>query len=73
MDVAFEELPGRRVLTVTALAGEYHPVPRAEHRRAGSCGTIDPLAQVESWTITFTKMEEGHGRDADNKTTPGTV
>lgn len=73
MDVVFEELPGRRVITVTALAGEYIPVPRVEHRRMGSCGTLDPLAQVEAWAITFTKMEEGHGRDADNKTAPGTV
>ena len=73
MDVVFEELPGRRVITVTAFPGDYHPVPRCEHRRGGSCGTVDPLAQVESWTITFTKMEEGHGRDADNETTPGTV
>ena len=73
MNVVYEELPGRRAITVTALAGEYRLAPRVEYRRAGSCGTIDPLALVESWTITFTKMEEGHGRDADNQITPGTV
>ena len=73
MNVVYEELPGRRTITVTALAGEYRLAPRVEYRRAGSCGTIDPLALVESWTITFTKMEEGHGRDADNQITPGTV
>ena len=73
MDVVYEELPGRRAITVTALAGEYRLAPRVEYRRTGSCGTIDPLALVESWTITFTKMEEGHGRDADNQIAPGTV
>ena len=73
MNVVYEELPGRRAITVTALAGEYRLASNVEHRRAGSCGTIDPLALVESWTITFTKMEEGHRRDADNKTTSGTV
>ncbi len=73
MDVIFEELPGRRVITVTAFPGDYHPVPSIEHRRGGSCGTIDPLAQVEAWTITFTKMEEGHGRNAHDQDAPGTI
>ena len=73
MDVVYEELPGRRAITVTALADEYRLAPSVEYRRAGSCGTIDPLALVESWTITFTKMEEGHGRNAHDQDAPGTI
>lgn len=73
MDVIFEELPKRKIITITTFPDDYHLVPRIEHRRTKSYNTINPLTQVEAWTITFTKMEEGHGRDADNKTPPGTV
>jgi len=56
-------------LTIVAPAGAFEMT--YEKYVPGSPGTRDPLWQNDEWRIRLKERE--HGRDADNKTTPGTV